>query len=76
MQGQVYPHRQAALRMAAGNPPQDRNVVARTRRDPLAPSFLYSRQALAYKISCREYAREMSNGGAGVALRLPFLLFE
>ena len=44
----MYVHMRAAMRMMAGNPPQDRHVVARTRRALLAPSFLCSHQTLAY----------------------------
>jgi len=49
LQGQVYAHMRAVMRMAAGNPPHDRNVVARTRRALLVPSFLCSHQTLAYE---------------------------
>jgi hypothetical protein len=52
VQGQVYAHMRAVMR-AAGNPPHDRNVMARTRRALLAPSFLCSHQTLAYE----DYAR-------------------
>jgi hypothetical protein len=49
LQGQMYAHMRAVMRMAAGNPPRDRNVVARTRTTLLVPSFLGSHQTLAYE---------------------------
>jgi len=74
LQGQVYAHMQAVKRMTAGNPPHDRDVVARTRWVLLVPSFakqvtgeLRSRydSHFYYSSGCRNGNSDASGDGGG-----------
>jgi hypothetical protein len=61
LQGQVYAHMQAVKRMTVGNPPHDRDVVARTRWVLLVPSFLCPHQTLGYEDHERgTYAKQVT----------------